>query len=187
MFGKRRKKEEAEEAAGYEKNLDSLSHKSENSELSEPSEPSEGSGQFESSEWSEDKEMNAEKIVSEIKGDAEAERKDFAEVMKERCENKNLDSEESAWMLQFVGALCESLESGEITDALFDELLKLARYDQSIEQARAEGIVEGKNINIDELMALKFDSDGVPHPGTQGVPPQARMPSIFQLAREASI
>lgn len=119
---------------------------------------------------------------------------------KEATEEENPAGEFEAWLTENVedaDVRGKSLEAyAFVTAALAGEtdkeelyrlIVKGADYGAAVERAAAEGEVRGRNANITEQMEMELDSDGVPHPGVGGNVYNAPVPSIFELARGASM
>ena len=96
-------------------------------------------------------------------------------------------SEDRESAIATMADVIESLSEGGDKTALFDVVARGADYARAIEAASVEGEVRGRNANIREQMELELDGDGVPHPGVGGSVYNAPMPSIFELARGASM
>lgn len=79
----------------------------------------------------------------------------------------------------------DSLCNGKYDETIFDIIAKGADYERAVSEAERVGEVRGRNANIDELLAMERQDDGVPHPGSAGGDVANRAPSIFDLAREA--
>ncbi len=66
---------------------------------------------------------------------------------------------------------------------LFELIAKGADYSRAVTEAETAGEIRGRNARIEEERELRFNDDGVPHPGAGGNCREMPMPSIFQVAR----
>ena len=109
------------------------------------------------------------------------------EMMRQAQEELGLSDEQIDQAIDLLMAIANDAIVGKFTRESLDMALKAINHDADMENARAEGAVEGRNTKIEEKLRKPKSSDGVPMlAGSNNAP--SRKPgrnSIFDLASEA--
>jgi len=114
--------------------------------------------------------------------------KNFAEstAMLEQLQNERQLPDETidaAWdMLQ---QMANDMVLGKVTRESMEMALKAITRDADVENARTEGVVAGRNEQIDERLRKPQQGDGMPNLGGSNNAPKRKEGSLFDLARDA--
>lgn len=109
------------------------------------------------------------------------------EMMKQAQEELGLSDELLDQAVDWLMGIANDAIIGKFTRESLDMALKAINHDADMENARAEGAVEGRNTKIEEKLRKPKSSDGAPMlAGTNNAPARkAPRNSIFDLASEA--
>ncbi len=89
------------------------------------------------------------------------------------CEKKAYDEEEKKALIAYINDFYNSLQMRKIDEAILQRLDNARNYAEDIEEARAEGELDGKNANIEARSAAetrRMNGDGVPAFGGASAP-----------------
>lgn len=93
------------------------------------------------------------------------------------CEAKGYDEEEKKNLITYINDFCNSLQMRKIDEGILQRLDNARNYEADIEEARAEGELDGKNANIEARSAAETRrrvGDGVPAFGGTSAPIQEK-------------
>lgn len=109
------------------------------------------------------------------------------EMMKQTQEELGLSDEQLDQAVDLLMGIANDAIVGKFTRESLDMALKAINHDADMENARAEGAVEGRNTKIEEKLRKPKSSDGAPMLAGSNNAPARKAPrnSIFDLASEA--